>query len=216
MYKEAADVRHIESLFCGARPLVPEQTSEEKSRVEQLKNFIEALRRWRSHSISDEGRAKLRSYINDNILDVREAVQSAQCGITMTATPPPITGGLILRGLDPFDHIFDPPYGISVIPQVIDVIERTIARIRSGKVSVQRSTSVETARREKTHPSNTKVFLVHGHDETIQGLPLVWRGEGCNARMSRGTFTIRRCSPLDGRVTSTQSLHLGSSPRTRS
>jgi len=147
-----------------------EQTEEEKSRVQQLRNFIEALRRWRAPSTSDEGRAKARSFINENIFDVREAVQRAECGVTMTATPPPITGGYVLRGLDPFDHLFDPPYGISVIPAVIDVLERTMAKIRGGKVPAPRKPDSVPAhdRATKTDTSSTRIFLVHGHDESAR------------------------------------------------
>jgi predicted nucleotide-binding protein len=159
----------IERSICGAKALVYEQTPEDKSRIEQLRKFIEALRRWQMSSTFDEGRGNLRSFINDNIFDVREAVQLAGCGVTLTATPPPITGGLILRGLDPFDHIFDPPYGIDVIPKVIDVLERTMAKIRSGKAHVQRkSPSIEATRPEKTLRSSKKIFLVHGHDVSAQ------------------------------------------------
>jgi len=156
-------------LICGAKALAYEQTPEEKSRVEQLKKFIEALRRWSAASTSDEGRANARSFINENILDIRETVELAGCGITMTATPPPITGGLILRGLDPFDHIFNPPYGVSVIREVIDIVERTMAQVRSGKFPVQKkSAGGEAFRSEKTTPSSTKIFLVHGHDESAR------------------------------------------------
>jgi predicted nucleotide-binding protein len=155
-------------LIRGAKALVYEQTPEEKTRIEQLKKFKEALRRWRMPSTSDEGRANLRSFINDNIFDVGETVEMAGCGVRMTAIPPPITGGLILRGLDPFDHIFNPPYGISVIQEVVDIVERTMAQIRSGKVSLQNESKAIEALSRGAPRSNTKVFLVHGHDESAR------------------------------------------------
>lgn len=169
-YKEGADGRRIESLICGAKALAYEQTPEEKTRVDQLDRFMTALSLWQTGTTLNAAERKvLRSFINENILDVRETVRLAGCGIRMMATPPPITGGPILRDLDPFDHIFNPPYGISVIQEVIDIVERTIAQIRSGKFPVQRkSAGVEAFRSEITTPSSTKIFLVHGHDESAR------------------------------------------------
>jgi hypothetical protein len=147
--------------------LTYEPCPEEKSRIEQLIKFRDALSNWRTASMPE--RERFRSSINEIIFDVHETVQLAGFGITFTATPPPITGGPILRDLDPFDHLFNPPYGLSVIPGVIDAVERTMAKIRSGKFFVQgKSGGVATSRPEKAHPSNTRIFLVHGHDESAR------------------------------------------------
>jgi len=148
--------------------LVYKTTPEEDFKIEQLMQFIAVLRRWRSHSTSDEGRAKSRSLINEMVSDVQETVHLAGLGVTLTATPPALTGGPIMRGLDPFDLIFDPPYGIDVIPNVIDMVERTIGKIRAGKFPVQvKSNRVQTSLRDKT-VSSTRVFLVHGHDDSAR------------------------------------------------
>src|ERR1700730_3994556 len=98
-------------------------SEEEESRVQQLKKFGGALRRLPAASDAEE-RENLRSFINELILDVHETVLLAGCLVTVTVTPPPITGGPIFRGLDPFDHIFNPPYDQNMLPAINDMAER--------------------------------------------------------------------------------------------
>ncbi|CAH2904999.1 MAG: hypothetical protein PPHEMADM_5897 [uncultured Paraburkholderia sp.] len=41
-------------------------------------------------------------------------------------------GGLIQRNVDIFNYIFDPPYGQSVVPLIIDSIDEAIGVLRAG------------------------------------------------------------------------------------
>lgn len=51
---------------------------------------------------------------------------------TMTLTPPPAVGGLILRNVNPFGVIFDHMYGSIVRRNMIDMINTCIGDIESG------------------------------------------------------------------------------------
>ena len=41
----------------------------------------------------------------------------------MTLTPPAITGGLVVQNANPFDYLFDPPYGLNLIRPVRNTID---------------------------------------------------------------------------------------------
>lgn len=63
---------------------------------------------------------------------VRREVIEAGCFHTITVGPPPAIGGLIMRNIDPFVMMFDPPYGINLIRNVVDMIDQTIGVMRAG------------------------------------------------------------------------------------
>ncbi|MFC1512278.1 TIGR02391 family protein [Candidatus Latescibacterota bacterium] len=96
--------------------------------IEDLEEFIKALRKWPMSS--SEEREKLRSRINKKKAVVKRIVEKAGCGKTITINPPPAIGGAIMNNIDPFAMIFDRPYGIidMMIP-VIDMVEETIGVI---------------------------------------------------------------------------------------
>jgi predicted nucleotide-binding protein len=143
-------------------------SEKEESRIQQLEKFRVALRRWGAAYDAEE-RENLRSFINGLILDVHETVLLAGCLVTVTVTPPPITGGLVFRNLDPFDHIFNPPYDQNLIPAINDMVERATAIIRSGKFQMREESVLgDVTRKHENRQSSTKVFLVHGHDESAR------------------------------------------------
>ena len=63
---------------------------------------------------------------------MRREVMEAGCLHTVTITPPATVGGLIMRNVDPFDMVFHPPYGMSMVPMVVDMIDQTIGVLRAG------------------------------------------------------------------------------------
>ena len=67
-----------------------------------------------------------------------------------------------MRGVDPFDTIFNPPYLQSLVPVISDIIDQTIGVIERGEL---RKTKNATSSSEKTVKADTRsVFVVHGHD----------------------------------------------------
>ncbi len=89
------------------------------TRIERMAAYVDALR-------EVAGGRDRRTYINQNTHAVRREVLESGCMQLFTLTPPPAIGGLIQRNIDPFTIIFDAPYGHSIIPNLIDMIERAI------------------------------------------------------------------------------------------
>lgn len=67
-----------------------------------------------------------RSYLNQNRAWVQREAIEAGCFHTLTISPPPMVGGLIMRDVDPFTMMFDPPYLMKLTNIVIDMIDQTI------------------------------------------------------------------------------------------
>src|SRR5260370_35220911 len=54
------------------------------------------------------------------------------CNKPLTISPPPAVGGLVMRGIDPFDSMFDAPYhSMSFVPTICDMIASTIGVLRN-------------------------------------------------------------------------------------
>lgn len=73
-----------------------------------------------------------RSKINRDKSWVRREVLEAGCFKTFTVSPPPAVGGLIMRNVDPFECIFNPPYNMSISSIVFDIVDETIGVIMAG------------------------------------------------------------------------------------
>jgi len=95
-------------------------------RIKKLEEFKKTVLDW-EQSYEDEARqTELRTYININKKWVQREVVEAGCIQRLTVGPPPAIGGLIMRDVNPFDVIFNGPYGLSMIDNVVDMIEQTI------------------------------------------------------------------------------------------
>ncbi len=108
--------------------------------IERLNHFKRALEQWQTSGSRDA--SSVRTYINQNKAQVRREVIEARCFRTMTISPPPMIGGLVMRNVDPFDHIFQPPYLKSLVPIVIDMIDETIGVLNSGGPPESKETAV--------------------------------------------------------------------------
>lgn len=93
-------------------------------RLEQFKAYLSSWQK--KHD------AESRKYINQESVWVQREVVEAGCLNTVTISPPPIVGGLIMRNVNPFDMVFNPPYGMSMIPTVVDMIDKAIGVLRAG------------------------------------------------------------------------------------
>lgn len=96
-------------------------------KIARLEEFRALLLAWQEHHDADD-----RRQINQTKAWVRREVIEAGCFKTLTISPPPVVGGLIMRNVDPFAMIFDPPYLMSMIPIITDMIDETIGRLRAG------------------------------------------------------------------------------------
>lgn len=100
-----------------------------EEKISRLDAFKALLADWHSNR-----QASTRSLINQERMWVRREVIEAGCFHTLTISPPPAIGGLIMRNADAFDMIFDPPYLMSMIPTVVDMIDQTIGALRTSSV----------------------------------------------------------------------------------
>ena len=96
-------------------------------RIRGLEEYKAKVREWRR--TRDPA---VRSYINQNIIWARREVLEAGCYGTVTIGPPPIMGGLVMRDIDPFAMMFDPPYNKDLVPVVVDMLDRAIGVLRSA------------------------------------------------------------------------------------
>jgi nucleoside 2-deoxyribosyltransferase len=62
---------------------------------------------------------------------VRQIVIECGCFRVLTISPPRAFGGLIMRNVDMFDHIFDAPYGQDLVPRIVDMLNEAIGVIRT-------------------------------------------------------------------------------------
>jgi predicted nucleotide-binding protein len=141
-------------------------TDEDKHLLEQLKEFRNLLGLWVNGRNNSE-RLRFRPEINRRLDQTREIVRLAGCHQVLTIAPPPAVGGMILKGVDPFDRIFEDVYGHYLVNNVFDMIDKAIGVIESGRYQ-ERATRLKKARGPLGPVSGSKVFLVHGHDESAK------------------------------------------------
>jgi nucleoside 2-deoxyribosyltransferase len=102
-----------------------------EEKIQRLDEFKQHVLDWLASYRDADRRSELRSYINQNKVLVRQEVIEAGCSRTLTITPPPAFGGFIMRNVDPFDMLFDPPYGTNMVSHVVDMIDQTIGVLRT-------------------------------------------------------------------------------------
>ena len=97
-----------------------------EEKIAKLKNFKRSVLEWSASYENPKRRDELRSYINQNKIWVRQEVIEARCLHTLTIGPPPAVGGLVMKNVDPFDMLFNAPYGMSLVSNVTDMVDQTI------------------------------------------------------------------------------------------
>ncbi|MEH6395152.1 hypothetical protein [Pseudoalteromonas sp.] len=102
-----------------------------EEKIQKLDEFKQSVLDWSASYRDQVRRGELRSYINQNKVWVRQEVIQARCFHTLTIGPPPAVGGIVMQNVDPFAMIFDPPYGMSLVNQVVDMIDQTIGVLRT-------------------------------------------------------------------------------------
>lgn len=73
--------------------------------------------------------AAAREFLNKNSTWVQQEIRNAGCFLTITVGPPPIVGGMIMRDVNPFDMMFNPPYRANFFGVILDMLEKTIGVI---------------------------------------------------------------------------------------
>jgi hypothetical protein len=114
-------------------------------KIERLMTFKQKLVQ---HDETSE--PSLREWLNQNKMWVRREVVEARCLRTVTISPPPAVGGLVLRRIDPFDCMFDAPYSMSLVPGICDMIDSTIGVLSDPPPTIPRNVT----------PPSTRVMLL--------------------------------------------------------
>jgi len=99
-----------------------------QEKIKKLEEFKYLLNRY-----FEKYDAEVRSEINKNKKWVKREVLEAGCFKTFTIGPPPAIGGLIMRNVDPFEVMFNPPYNMNVSLVVKDMIDETIGVIAADE-----------------------------------------------------------------------------------
>lgn len=113
---------------------------------------------------SIEQMTSIRSEINKKKHITMKIMSKAHTLKTVTIGPPPAVGGMIMKNLNPLDIIFDPPYGRSIIPSLIDMLDETIGAIEEDDNFFLEDRIDKTRKETKTR----KIFIVHGHDDIMK------------------------------------------------
>jgi len=99
-------------------------------RIAALNDFLGLLDEWeKTHS------NQIRAAISRTKQTIQREVLEAGCLHTLTISPPPAVGGMIMRGINPFSMIFEDIYGQSLIPQVRDMTNQTIGVLEDWKAN---------------------------------------------------------------------------------
>ena len=102
-----------------------------EERIDRLQQHKDASISWNNSSDFRE-QTTLRSFLNQNKNAVKRDVREAGCYKTMTISPPPAVGGLVMRGICPFDMMFSRPYMSNLVPYVVDMIDEAIGVMSSS------------------------------------------------------------------------------------
>ena len=98
-----------------------------EQKIERLEAFKRLISDWRRSRET----AELRSKINQEAPWVRQEVIEAGCFKTLTISPPPAVGGLVMQGVDAFAMMFNPPWGMNFMSLVVDMVDATIGALRT-------------------------------------------------------------------------------------
>jgi hypothetical protein len=102
-------------------------------RINTMEEFKAKLKAWKS-----SGDPKLREWLNQNMPRVRRKTLEANTHVILTVYRPPAVGGPIMR-VDPFNYMFDNVYLMSMVPHLIDKLDKTIGVLRKTTQSDQPS-----------------------------------------------------------------------------
>ena len=113
-------------------------------------------------------RVDLRTEINQTKGLVQKIIERTGTGKLMNISPPPILGGYIYNNVNPFNVIFDPPYGINIIRPIIDSIDEAIGIIKSSETFTLELPSHKKGSLNTKERNKKNVFIVHGHDNAAK------------------------------------------------
>ena len=130
-----------------------------KEIIKLLKEYRNYLLKIKSSLYIDE---ESRDFLNKNCFAVQKVLIKAGTLRYLDVAPPAITGGYLLRNVNPFDLLFDPPYGLDIYGYLSDVIMQAIGIIEqepgfSDKLESIKSEKIYSDIWSLIHPSISEV-----------------------------------------------------------
>lgn len=143
-------------------------TTEEKiAFLSRFKSDIEA-------KFNGTGDPDVRTRINRGMRRARELVAETGAMKTVTLSPPPAIGGLVVHNADPFSFILESYYGMSMIPTVCDMIEEAIGVLEDPEYEHRRLATTQasqgTGKRKILRSGNSH----HHEPELPANVTLAW------------------------------------------
>lgn len=84
-----------------------------------------------------EDKKTIKYQINTLSPIIQELLIKSNCFQLMSMAPPPIVGGMVIQDFNPFDRIFHNFWGISIIPNIVDMIEQSIGKYENDLIDLQ-------------------------------------------------------------------------------
>ncbi len=112
---------------------------ERTEKIKRIEAFRALLIEW-AQSRTQEARSK----INRERIWVRQQVIEARCLKILTISPPPMVGGLVMQGVDAFEMMFSPPWGMNIVPTLVDMLDATIGVLSDvSNVALNKTPTIE-------------------------------------------------------------------------
>ena len=137
--------------------------------IEELEDFKNAINRWHSVQMTKTESDELRSKINRKKTFIERVINRTGAIKRFDWYPPPMVGGYIMKGVNPFDVFFDPPYGVNITAMITDSIDQAIGVIESKEsFSMENEKKISPKLNSSKANNSKKVFIVHGHDNELK------------------------------------------------
>lgn len=138
--------------------------------IRKLEHFRMLVNLWRTGIYKTDEIPNVRTAISKNRPFVVHAVRRAGALRVYSVSPPPMVGGYRVDNVNPFEMLFEPPYGIDLISPVLDAIDEAIGVIESEKdFSLEHIEEKKGLKKTSSSKKDmNKVFLVHGHDNELK------------------------------------------------
>lgn len=135
------------------------------SLIELLEEYKAAVFLWRTGHEDFEDGSSIRTFINRKTPAVKKLVWRAGCFKFMNVAPPPAVGGMAFNRLDPFECMYQPPYGVDMTGTIRDMIDQCVGIIQAGELPPEPPPEIVRKIEESQKISDKTVFIVHGRDE---------------------------------------------------
>jgi hypothetical protein len=143
---------------------------------DEVAEQIEFLSRFRADILAhfngqDDG--TVRSRINRGMNRAKILVAEAGVSKSVTLSPPPAIGGLIVRNADPFSFILEDYYGMSMAPAVADMIEEAIGVFESPDYVRRYASALSETKLRKTR-SAARGYSQAEHPKLPDRITISW------------------------------------------